>query len=163
VSRRDTSAELERALIRLVRVGRLSSIHERVTTEVGAVLDRSVYAVLATVDTQGPLRLSELAAHQGLDVSTVSRQVAAAEQRGLIRRSADPDDRRAARLALAPAGERVLGQYRRERRRLVDAALAGWPASEREALVDLLDRLNDDLERVSRPATVPTGKAATSR
>lgn len=164
MGRRDTSAELERALIRLVRLGRLSSIHERVVARVGAALDRSVYAVLATVDTEGPLRLSELAAHQGLDVSTVSRQVATAEQRGLIERSADPDDRRAARLALSAEGHRVLGQYRRERRRLVDAALAEWSESEREALVDLLDRLNDDLDRVSRPATVPTRKAtSTSR
>lgn len=157
------SADLERALIHLVRLGRLSGIHERVAGLVGVALDRAVYGVLATVGDEGPLRLSDLAARLGVDVSTVSRQITAAEQRGLVQRAPDPDDRRAARLALSPVGHSLLADYRRERRRLLDDALSGWSRADRENLVHLLNRLNDDLAGVSVPAHVTSQGRSTAR
>lgn len=151
----DTSAAaLERALIRLVRLGRLSSIHEQLAARAGVSLDRALYGVLATLDDEGPLRLSDLATRQGVDASTTSRHVAVAEQRGLVTRAPDPGDRRAAHLALTPAGRQVLGDFRRERRRLLEVTLGDWDEADRLALVDLLDRLNNDLARVSDPRSV---------
>lgn len=148
----DTAAQVERALIRLVRLGRLTSINERIASS--EPLDRATYGVLDTVDTYGPLRMSDLAIHQGVDVSTVSRQVATAQQHGLIDRSPDPSDGRATRLVLSPSGLRTLDLYRRERRRLVEAVLSTWEPADREQLVDLLERLNEDLARVSGPQPV---------
>lgn len=145
---RDLTAELERGLIRLVRLGRLSPIHDRVAARVGVSLDRSLYVLLASVGDDGPLRLSELATRQGVDVSTASRQVATAEARGWIERAPDPVDRRAARLDLTPTGRRLLDDYRQERRRLLDDVLGGWREQDRRALANLINRLNDDLARV---------------
>lgn len=155
---RDLTAELERGLIRLVRLGRLSPIHDRVASRVGISLDRSLYVLLAAVGDDGPLRLSELATRQGVDVSTASRQVASAEGRGWIERAPDPGDRRAARLDLTPSGRRLLDDYRHERRRLLDEVLGEWQEQDRRALADLINRLNDDLARVTQPEPLTTNQ-----
>ena len=58
------------------------------------------------------LRMSELAQVLGLEKSTLSGLVLRAEKRGLLQRVPDDDDRRAARVTIAPAGEALAQQVR---------------------------------------------------
>jgi len=93
----------------------------------------------------GALRLVDLAVLLGVTAPTASRAVDALAAHGLVQRQPDPDDRRAQRIALTPAG-RARFDERNER-----VAAAFGPAArslsreEREQLSGLLARLRTEL------------------
>ncbi|MEW1957468.1 MarR family winged helix-turn-helix transcriptional regulator [Kineococcus sp. NPDC059986] len=98
-------------------------------------------AALAVVVQHGPLRISEVAEHLSLDLSTVSRQISHLKQRGLLASSPDPVDGRSQRLNVTPAGVEELRRVRRAVvGRLVDH-LDDWGDDEVETLTHLLGRL----------------------
>jgi DNA-binding MarR family transcriptional regulator len=109
------------------------------------LVERSAYNVLGRVHDEGVVRLSELAATFMLDVSTVSRQVAALQAAGLIRRAPDPSDGRAALLTVTPTGRDVLERTRAQRRQILHDVLADWPAQDVELFAGLLAKFNADL------------------
>ena len=117
-------------------------------------LDPALGAVLYELGCTGPVRVSVLADAMRLDQSTVSRHVSALEQVGLVRRSGDPDDRRAALLSLTPVGRRRLATLLDERRAIFRAATAEWSDDDRTQLAGLLDRMVRALDSVDRP-TLP--------
>ena len=100
----DAAAErLEGALTALVR--EVLSVH---LDDNGTPVERTAYALLASLREDGPQRLSTLAEVVRLDRSTVSRQLATLEQRGLVERRPDGHDRRSHLLALTEDGQQVL-------------------------------------------------------
>ena len=111
-----------------------------------SAIDRAGYAVLGRLAEAGPIRLSDLAALLGLDTSTVSRQVRALDEEGLVRRAPDPDDGRACLLAISRKGERVHAAVTQARCDLLAQAVANWPASDQTTLARLLGRLAEDLQ-----------------
>jgi DNA-binding MarR family transcriptional regulator len=62
--------------------------------------------VLAILRDRDP-KMAELAAHLGLDRSSVSGLIDRAVRRGLVRRETSSDDGRAVRVSLAPDGQRL--------------------------------------------------------
>jgi DNA-binding MarR family transcriptional regulator len=120
----------------------------------GGRLDPGSLFVLHHVLAGGPLRLSELAKGMGLDSSTVSRHVRNLEDLGYLARTGDPDDRRASRVRLTDAGRTILDQAMQARAAIVDTALAGWSAEERDALTSLMTRLASSIDRL--PAETET-------
>src|SRR3954452_19294118 len=64
----------------------------------GDAIDYSAFPLLKLLSHQGPMRLSALAAVIGLDASTVSRHARQLEDRGLLQRTDDPDDRHASHI-----------------------------------------------------------------
>ena len=113
----------------------------------GDTIDVSAFPLLKVLSHQGPMRLSSLAQLLCLDASTVSRHVRQLEDRGLLERTDDPDDRRASRVAVSPVGATCLEEGFRARLGLVTAALGGFSEQERETLRGLLERLTDQLQR----------------
>jgi len=112
-------------------------------------------ATLAAVVAVGPARVSEVAEQMGLDLSTVSRQVAHLRRDGLVQASPDASDGRSQRISATPAGVALL---RGERRRLVDAVatrLTTWDDDDLGSLTRLLDRLADDLARTPPQPVAP--------
>src|SRR5436190_22926822 len=93
-------------------------------------VDRAAYIVLGRVADLGPIRLSDLASVLGLDLSTISRQVRALEDLELVRRTTDPDDRRASRLEPTDAGKTLVMNVKAAFSELVETKLAAW--SERD-------------------------------
>src|ERR1051326_8872038 len=63
----------------------------------------------------GPRTLGELAAAEHVRPATMTRIVQALEHDGLVRREADPADRRVSRLTATPRGERVMWRGRARR------------------------------------------------
>ena len=108
-------------------------------------VDRSAIILLARLREHATLRLSDLAAHLCLDVSTVSRQARALEERGYVARADDPTDGRAVQLTLAEPGRAVLEIAFRNRQAWLDRSLAGWSAAERDDLTRSLTKLADAL------------------
>ncbi|MBA3277967.1 MAG: MarR family transcriptional regulator [Geodermatophilaceae bacterium] len=97
------------------------------------------------------IRVADLAGECGLDASTASRHVRTLEDAGLLARVGDPEDRRAARLSLTPAGQDALDLALRVRGDLVARATSRWSAADRGSLSDLLSRLSDDLVAACTP------------
>lgn len=126
--------------------------------------DVAVGHVLAELLERGPQRVGELAQSLGTDPSTVSRQVTALVEAGLVERRAHPDDGRAHLLAATESGTHRCVEGRRRRIEVVGAVLAGWPAADQHRLAELLGRFADDMlanhtsEGDARPARRPGGE-----
>src|SRR3954451_24634481 len=69
-------------------------------------LTPSQLSALSSIDALGSVRLGDLAAAERVTSPTLTKIVANLEAAGLVQRSADPDDRRAGRRSLPPAGGR---------------------------------------------------------
>jgi DNA-binding MarR family transcriptional regulator len=107
----------------------------------GDEIEYSAFPLLKLLSHQGPMRLSTLAAALGLDASTVSRHARQLEDRGLLERTLDPDDRRASRVAVSEQGNACLAKGFETRKQLMTHALDGWTDEERDTLRELLHRL----------------------
>src|SRR6476659_8079711 len=104
----------------------------------GDAVDFSAFPILKLLSHQGPMRVSVLAQVLGLDASTVSRHAKQLEDRGLLERTDDPDDRRASRMTVSTAGTECLAKGFEARRGVISHALDGWTDEERETLRGLL-------------------------
>jgi DNA-binding MarR family transcriptional regulator len=102
--------------------------------------------VLGRVTTGGPGRLSALAGDLCVDLSTVSRQVAALEAAGLVRRTTDPTDRRASLVEATETGAEVYARNREKWLAALRKLLGDWTAGERQEFARLFARLNDAME-----------------
>src|SRR3954449_4463129 len=107
----------------------------------GDLVDYSAFPILKVLSHQGPMRLSALAHVLDLDASTVSRHARQLEDRGLLERTDDPDDRRASRVAVSERGQDCLAKVFETRRELITDSLDGLTVTERDTLRDLLTRL----------------------
>jgi DNA-binding MarR family transcriptional regulator len=131
-----------------VALGRISRVLDRQTR--GLELTRTQASVLATVARQGPLRLSELAECEGVNPTMLSRIVAKLERAGLLLRSPDPADGRAARVELTAEGTELNRRQRAERTHLLTARLTALPgarAAELLAALPAMEALAEELAR----------------
>jgi DNA-binding MarR family transcriptional regulator len=106
-------------------------------------LERAAYTLLVRVAGDQPARLSVLAEDLGLDLSTVSRQVAALEAAGLATRTPDPSDRRASVIAPTQLGAEVFAHNRAIWVNAMRELLEGWTPDEKNEFKRLLTRLNE--------------------
>ena len=138
------SAGLERSLTQVARtILRLDVPSDALPA--GASIGRTGYWLLVLVSEQAPLRLSDLAGTVELDLSTISRQIRDLVASGLIIRTPDPADGRAALLSLTDEGVAVLEAVSEFRRRVLAEAIAGWSDEERNSLASGLLRLGAGL------------------
>ncbi len=134
-------ARIEQALITLVRRSNHPRRHLQIVRQARVDIDRSTYVLLARLADAKRGRVSDLAGELGVDMSTVSRQVARAEAQGLLRRTADRNDARATTLELTGEGRRILLRVRRARRTWLESVLETFAPGERRELAALLGRL----------------------
>ena len=100
-------------------IGRLS--RRLRPTVAGSGLPPSQISVLFTIVRLGPIGLSELATIEGLNPTMLSRITAQLCDSGLIRREANPSDRRSANVVATAAGRRMRERIHRERTRALSA------------------------------------------
>lgn len=136
------SGDLSAQLIRLIRLINSVKVHAAAKQRHG--VEFTSYVLLFQLVRRGPQRLSSLAERVHADVSTVSRQVSALVEHGLVEKRPDENDRRAALLAATDDGLELFRTIRRERNAMFDAVLQGWSAAEITALASMLSRFNDD-------------------
>ncbi|MFY1697383.1 MULTISPECIES: MarR family winged helix-turn-helix transcriptional regulator [unclassified Solwaraspora] len=108
-------------------------------------LERAAYTLLVRVAGDRPARLSVLAEDMALDLSTVSRQVAALEAAGLATRTPDPTDRRASVIAPTALGQEVFTRNRAVWVNAMRELLADWTPDEMSEFKHLLTRLNETI------------------
>jgi DNA-binding MarR family transcriptional regulator len=109
-------------------------------------LERAHYLLLLRLR-QGPASVSALAASLALDDSTVTRQVAAMQRLGLVRKLVNPDDGRSALIEPTQEGAARAEAMRTERLQRIEALFDGWPEADRAQLALLLGRVNRQLAR----------------
>lgn len=83
-------------------------------------------------------RVTELAAHLGLDKSTISGLIDRAEQRGFLARARSVDDRRAVEVFLTPDGQDLTRRIYADVRRELDPMLGGLSAEQHTQLNGLI-------------------------
>lgn len=86
---------------------------------------------------EGPRSQRELAASLGYDPSNITGLADKLEERGLVERQIDPDDRRVKKLVLSASG-RTLMEVMREKMRQGHPLTTALSAAEQEQLVRLL-------------------------
>jgi DNA-binding MarR family transcriptional regulator len=119
----------------------LARLSRRVRQHGPHALTSSQASTLASVEALGPVRLSDLAAHEGVTAPTQSRLVASLESQGLLRRTSDRLDRRATLLVITAQGRRQLEELRSERSAFLVERLGTLTADQRAALIAALDAL----------------------
>lgn len=122
-----------------VALGRISRMIDRTVS--GGGMTRTQLAVLGTVARKGPLGAGELAEHEGINPTLLSRVLGKLEDAGLVRRAPAADDRRAVRVEITADGERLHQQLRAERSRLLADRLGRLPAEQARTLVAALPAL----------------------
>ncbi|HEY1643443.1 MAG TPA: MarR family transcriptional regulator [Streptosporangiaceae bacterium] len=125
-------ARLRVAVLRLSRHLRKHDLADLTPTQLSA---------LATVARDGPMRLGDLAAAERVAPSTLTRLVAALEERGYVERGVVPSDARACMLAVTDSGTVVLDRIRQETTSLLTETLRMLPADQLAALAAALPAL----------------------
>jgi DNA-binding MarR family transcriptional regulator len=126
---------------RLIRLLMRSGQHELSRTEAG---------VLATL-TEGPRRITELAATEALAQPTVTQLVDKLEGRGLVNRGRSGEDGRVVLVGISPLGVEQLEELRVEIRANMREALADLPDAELTELVHAADTLGGLIEKLQPP------------
>jgi DNA-binding MarR family transcriptional regulator len=137
------AARLRQAIARLSR---------RLRRHQQAGLTPTQVAALYTVEQSGPLRLSDLAAAEGIAPSTLTRLVAVLEERGYVKRYAVAGDARASKLTITPAGREVIEHIRQESTTALAGSLALLSPEQLaalEAALPAIEQLADGVPRDS--------------
>ncbi|MGW1257663.1 MarR family winged helix-turn-helix transcriptional regulator [Streptomyces sp. NPDC002513] len=136
---------LERELTVFLRRARASQ--GEMAREVHPDLESAAYGLLVRLDEGGRQRATELAAYIGVGKATMSRQLRALEDLGLVAREPDPADGRAWLVHLTEEGRSRVGQVRDARRARYVRQLAHWDQREVAELARLLNQLNRGIEK----------------
>jgi DNA-binding MarR family transcriptional regulator len=139
----ETAARLRTA------IGRLSRRLRTTASARDAGLAPTAISVLLSVVRSGRVRLSELAETEGVNPTMLSRAVSGMVQDGLLVRSSDEGDRRAAWVEATAAGRKLAERMRRERTDAVNVALGALPESEQrriERALPALEALAEELK-----------------
>jgi DNA-binding MarR family transcriptional regulator len=115
-------------------------------------------STLARVEDLGPMRLGELAAHEGVAAPSMTRTIAPLVDSGLIRKEPDPRDGRSSLVTATPAGRELLAQMRRERTETLARRISRLTPQQCDALhaaVPILEAL------LAEPQPEPAPGAAT--
>ncbi|MCX4586955.1 MarR family winged helix-turn-helix transcriptional regulator [Streptomyces sp. NBC_01481] len=131
---------LERELAVFLRRARASS--GEMAREVHPELEPAAYGLLVRLEEAGQERATELAAYFGVGKATMSRQLRALDELGLVTREPDPADGRASLVRLTEEGLFRFRRVRDARRDRYMSKLAGWDRGEVAELARLLHQLN---------------------
>ncbi|MFE7193055.1 MarR family winged helix-turn-helix transcriptional regulator [Kitasatospora sp. NPDC057541] len=147
----DPLLAVEREVGVLFRRGRarMSELSRRVHPQ----LEGMAYSLLSYVEQAGSVRVTDVGVHFAVGKATISRQIRALEELGLLAREVDPQDRRSARVSLTEDGRRRFLAARAARMARVRELMGGWPEEDVVRFAELLHRFNDVVgEAAAAPA-----------
>jgi len=144
-ARRGNAEGAERLRRVVARLGRALRL-----THVDTGLSPSQREVLNTIVRRGPLRLSELAAEEGLNPTMLSRIVGHLEAAKLVTRTPDTRDARVVHLTVTAQGSALHDEIKRERTEALMFALDQLTKDERQAVLSALPALErlDEILRI---------------
>jgi DNA-binding MarR family transcriptional regulator len=131
-------AELVASTLFLLKRLGFAAKNRSVTEYEQAGLSPYHHAILALLDEDAPETQAEIADALGYDRGTLVGLLDELEEKALIERKRDPEDRRRHIVRLTADGRRTLGRLRALAKRLEDEFLAPLDAEQRETLHGLL-------------------------
>lgn len=140
-------------------VARLMEAHARPLLE-GTGVEGSAMRIMGEIVHANPqaLRPSKLSTQLHADLSTISRQIRAASDAGLLTILTDPHDRRASLVQLTPHGYQQYHEIRGRRATLLAQLLNGWDDTH---ITHLLTLLTDLTASMRGSPTPPAGRTPT--
>jgi DNA-binding MarR family transcriptional regulator len=145
VNLKDSLATIMLGLDHFGRWTRSRRFHRTVAGMTGVDLGRSGYSILASLEEDGPQRVTDLAERFLLDQSTVSRRVSPLEEKGFIQRTSAESDGRVAILSLTASGRAALARHRKALLDVLGAILARWDKAEIQSLATSMTALASSL------------------
>lgn len=139
-SRAEAVDRVEQELLLLLR--RARSRFEQLASEVHPGLDAAAYGIMQLIHSGTATTVTEVAGRLSIGKPTVSRQVTALEELGLLHREHAATDRRAMELRLTPDGLARLTETRTRSKERFRGLLGEWPVDDVNALGELLARFN---------------------
>lgn len=136
---------LHAGLTRVLRWASREAVVRELAGPAAADLSPTDLWLLDGVVHSGPVRVSDLAAWQGVDTSTVTAQLRRLAGRGLVVRQADPSDGRAVLIDASDAGRRLHREVNRSGARVLAGLMADWRPADRRQFARLLARFADEL------------------
>jgi DNA-binding MarR family transcriptional regulator len=115
-------------------IGRLSRRLRPTSAGTAAGLTPTRISILLTVVREGPVRISDLAAGEGINPTMLSRVISDLAQAGLLKRVGDERDRRAAWVEATRSGRGLAERMRRERTDALILALESLPDADRRQI-----------------------------
>lgn len=103
------------------------------------------WRVLAALNYNPGITQAVLAGLLDVEAITVGRMIDRLQKAGFVERRPDPADRRAWLLVITPAAEDLLGQLQKMAEALMAETLANFTPEEFQQLVQLLNRLRNNL------------------
>lgn len=111
-------------------------------SDVYTELDRAEYLLLRSLERTGCMDICGLAKTLGLDPSTVGRQVAAMQRKGLVQRHPDQADRRRSIISPTGEGQRQAAETRQRRHEEMRTVLQDWTEEQLDCLGTMFRRYN---------------------
>jgi DNA-binding MarR family transcriptional regulator len=108
------------------------------------------FGMLMMIDAEEPVSQQELSRRTGIDPSSMVARMDVLEERGLIARPRNVDDRRSYEISLSPAGRKLLGELREKAKKHGQRFFAPLSVSERKQLHELLAKLAASLDEPER-------------
>lgn len=137
--------ELERALGVMVRLfGDRETVGD-VADRAGHDLPPASWALLEYLEGYGPMRISDIAACHGVDVSSVTPRLKRLHNAGLIERKTLPADARASLISMTAQGRQALKSVHNARREFIGEAIQGVDAGHIAVAADVLAHLAERL------------------
>ncbi|PPJ26861.1 hypothetical protein C5E45_21680 [Nocardia nova] len=137
-------AAVERVQVALIQVARQFRMMDR------AGINQSARSALAAIVKFGPLSMSELAAHEGVDPASVSRTVRKLEECGDVVRRASDTDARVNLIEVTESGRELFMRSRRQLTEIILDRIATLPPEQLATIVALGDGL-EFLASATRP------------
>jgi DNA-binding MarR family transcriptional regulator len=156
-ARADLSAALDMDTAERI-AGRLFSLAPRLVEilDLGAREYGMSYSrgrVVAALHSLGPAQMHTLSEAVGVRPRTITGLIDALEADGWVKRSPDPDDRRATIVALTPAGQTAFGRLLEGYRWLARDLVSGIPEADLRQAVGVLEHVAGRLDEAVRRGT----------
>lgn len=139
---------LRDALGALRRITGSQRLERTVAARSGTGIGTLAFSVLGKAIDEAPVRMRELADALRMHPAALTRQVQALEAEGLVERSPDPADGRAATISVTAEGRLAHRRFEGASDEIMAEQLADWTDDELSTLLDSLDRLVADLRAV---------------
>lgn len=109
------------------------------------MLERSAYILLRQLSVEGPAGVKSLSEQLELDISTISRQAAALEQKEYIDKTPNPKDGRSYFYKITDLGIKELDDNKKRRYNRLSEILTDWSEEDKQTFGHFLQKYNQTI------------------